>query len=119
MYVNKHVLLFISLFLALLGLCCCVQTSPAAVNRACGARAAHCSGFSCRGAGAVRAQAQSLWHVGLVATRHGGEACGIIPDQGSNSRPLHWQEDSQPLDHQGSPGFILVTEFHAATQDNQ
>ena len=30
-------------------------------------------------------------------------ACGIIPDQGSNPCPLHWQADSQPLHHQGSP----------------
>ena len=31
------------------------------------------------------------------------EPCGIFPDQGSNLCPLHWQADSQPLDHQGSP----------------
>ena len=30
-------------------------------------------------------------------------ACGIVPDQGSNPCPLHWQADSQPLRHQGSP----------------
>ena len=30
-------------------------------------------------------------------------ACGILPDQGSNPRPLHWQADSQPLHHRGSP----------------
>ena len=30
-------------------------------------------------------------------------ACGIFPDQGSNLCPLHWQADSQPLRHQGSP----------------
>ena len=30
-------------------------------------------------------------------------ACGILPDQGSNPCPLHWQADSQPLHHQGSP----------------
>ena len=30
-------------------------------------------------------------------------ACGIFPDQDSNPRPLHWQADSQPLRHQGSP----------------
>ena len=34
-------------------------------------------------------------------------ACGILPDQGSNPRPLHWQADSQPLRHQGSPSFTL------------
>ena len=30
-------------------------------------------------------------------------ACGIFPSQGSNPCPLHWQADSQPLRHQGSP----------------
>ena len=43
---------------------------------------------------------------GSVIVAHGlscSAACGILPDQGSNSRPLHWQADSQPLRHQGSP----------------
>ena len=31
------------------------------------------------------------------------EACGVFPDKGSNPWPLHWQADSQALDHQGSP----------------
>ena len=36
-------------------------------------------------------------------------ACGILPDQGLNPRPLHWQADSQPLRHQGSPdAFIFI-----------
>ena len=30
-------------------------------------------------------------------------ACGIFLDQRSNSGSFHWQADSQPLDHQGSP----------------
>ena len=30
-------------------------------------------------------------------------ACEIVLDQGSNLCPPHWQADSQPLDHQGSP----------------
>ena len=43
---------------------------------------------------------------GSVIAAHGpscSAACGIFPDQGSNSCPLHWQADSQPLHHQGSP----------------
>ena len=43
---------------------------------------------------------------GLVVVSHGpscSAACGIFPDQGSNPCPLHWQADSQPLCHQGSP----------------
>ena len=35
-------------------------------------------------------------------------ACGILPDQGSNPCPLHWQADSQPLRHQGSPHPFLT-----------
>ena len=41
-----------------------------------------------------------------VVVAHGpscSAACGIFPDQGSNPCPLHWQADSQPLHHQGSP----------------
>ena len=34
-------------------------------------------------------------------------ACGIFPDQGLNPCPLHWQADSQPLRHQGSPESLL------------
>ena len=35
-------------------------------------------------------------------------ACGISPDQGSNPRPLHWQVESYPLDHQGTPAFLFL-----------
>ena len=35
-------------------------------------------------------------------------ACGILPDQGSNPCPLHWQADSQPLHHQGSPQPLFI-----------
>ena len=52
-----------------------------------------------------------------VVVAHGpscSAACGIFPDQGLNPGPLHWQADSQPLRHQGSPMFcsliwVLVT----------
>ena len=37
-------------------------------------------------------------------------ACGIFPDQGSNPCPLHWQADSQPLCHQGSPRWTSYSE---------
>ena len=43
---------------------------------------------------------------GSVVVAHGPScsvACGIFPDQGLNPCPLHWQADSQPLRHQGSP----------------
>ena len=62
----------------------------------------------------------SLWSTGSRRTAsavvaHGpscSTACGIFPDQGSNPCPLHWQADSQPLRHQGSPqrDFLLYLE---------
>ena len=50
---------------------------------------------------------------GSVIVAHGpicSVACGIFPDQGSNPCLLHWQADSQPLRHQGSPleTFLFV-----------
>ena len=47
---------------------------------------------------------------GSVVVAHGpscSAACGILPDQGSNPCPLHWQADSQPLCHQGNPVTFL------------
>ena len=59
-------------------------------------------------------------HAGSVIAAHGpshSAACGIFPDQGSNPCPLHWQADSQPLCHQGSPPRLLsfVTEDRRQT----
>ena len=48
---------------------------------------------------------------GSVIVAHGpscSAACGILPDQGSNPCLLHWQADSQPLRHQGSPTILLT-----------
>ena len=48
---------------------------------------------------------------GSVVVAHGpscSAACGIFPDQGSNPCPLHWQADSQPLRHQGSPQQTFI-----------
>ena len=47
---------------------------------------------------------------GSVVAAHGpscSAACGIFPDQGSNPCLLHWQADSQPLCHQGSPNITV------------
>ena len=55
---------------------------------------------------------------GSVGVAHGpscSAACGIFPDQGSNPCPLHWQADSQPLRHQGSPEeTVLFSENYDA-----
>ena len=48
---------------------------------------------------------------GSVVVAHGtshSAARGILPDQGSNPRSLHWQADSQPPHHQGSPSHFLM-----------
>ena len=53
-------------------------------------------------------------HAGSVIVAHGpscSAACGIFPDQGSNPCPLHWQADSQPLRHQGSPTTLNFNGF--------
>ena len=53
-------------------------------------------GFSSRGLRALGSRA--------VARRLScSSACGIFPDQGSNPCLLHWQADSLPLSHRGSP----------------
>ena len=52
---------------------------------------------------------------GSVVVAHGpscSATCGIFPAQGSNPCPLHWQADSQPLRHQGSP----INSFKATSQ---
>ena len=78
----------------------------------CGAQASNCSGLSfCR--------AWALGHMGfrscslqplvhrLSSCGHGPRcsvAHGIFLDQGLNPGLPHWQTDSSPLSHQGSPG---------------
>ena len=45
----------------------------------------------------------------LVAAGHSCLAArGIFPDQGSNPDLLHWQVDSLPLSHYGSPLFFFL-----------
>ena len=49
---------------------------------------------------------------GSVVVAHGPSCSavrGIFPDQGSNPCRLHWQADSQPLRHQGSPAGRFLT----------
>ena len=54
---------------------------------------------------------------GSVVVAHGpsrSAACGIFPDRGTNPCPLHWQADSQPLRHQGSPVVLYFYTSHDA-----
>ena len=52
---------------------------------------------------------------GPATAAHGpscSAACGILPDQGPNPCPRHWQTDSQPLCHQGRPlSWFLITKL--------
>ena len=112
---------FIYLFLAVLGLRCCARAFSncseqgllfVAVHGLLIAVASLAAehgpqvGFSSCGTWAQqlcltgsRAQSSAVVTHGLSCST----ACGISPDQGSNPCPLHWQADSQPLHHQGSP----------------
>ena len=80
--------------------------SPVAASR--GHSSSRCAGLSL-------SQPFLLWstgsrRAGSVVVAHGpscSTACGIFPDQGSNLCPLHWQANSQPLCHQGSPLYCV------------
>ena len=119
---NKFIYLFIYLFLAALGLRCCMWAFSGCGER--GLLFIAVYGLLTAVASLVvehRLQAhglQQLQHTGSVVVARGlqsagsvvvahglscSTACGIFPDQGSNPCPLHWQADSQPLRHQGSP----------------
>ena len=81
-------------YLFIFGLHCCMWAfstcSKQGILSHCGARASHCSGFSCCGA-------RALGHSGSVVVVHGlscSKACGIFLAQGSNPSPLYWQTDS-------------------------
>ena len=69
-----------------------------------GHSSSRCAGLSLSGPPLLRSTGSR--RAGSVIVAHGPScsvACGIFPDQGSNLCPLHWQADSQPLRHQGSP----------------
>ena len=124
-FFNKFIY-FIYLFLAVLGLRCCVRAFSScgewgllflAVRGLLIAVASLVAEHGLQAHGL-----QQLWHLGSVAVARGLQsagsvavahgpscsvACGILPDQGSNPCPLHWQADSQPLHHQGSPETFI------------
>ena len=117
-------------FLAALGLRCCARALSscgergpllAAVRRLLIAVASPAAEH-----GLQARRLQQLQHSGLVvvacglqstssaAVAHGpsrSTACGILLDQGLNPHPLHWQVDSQPLRHQGSPCSVILKEL--------
>ena len=56
-------------------------------------------GFSLQGEHGLESAGSVVWVHGLCHP----VACGIFPNQGLTLCPLHWQVDSYPLYHQGSP----------------
>ena len=107
--------LFISfiIYLAELSLCCCVQAFSTCsewglLSVGLWGLLLAVSVFSC-----CRAQVLGFW--ALLVVEHGlscSAACGIFLDQGLNLCPLHWQVDSYPLFHQGSPAVFLIFTFY-------
>ena len=66
-------------------------------------------GLSSRSSGALE-----HWLNSSVHRLSCSEACGIFPDQESNPCHMHWQADSLPLSHQGSPENIFWNESFRA-----
>ena len=109
-FLKDIIYLFIYLFIFIFG---CVGSSflcegLSLVAASGGLSSSRCTGLSLsrplllRSTGSRRA--------GSVVATHGpscSAACGIFPEQGSNPCTLHWQADSQPLRHQGSPEFFF------------
>ena len=101
-FINLFIYLFISLFWL-----CWVFVSVRGLSLAVasgGHSSSRCAGLSLSRSLLLRSTGSS--RSGSVVVAHGpscSAACGILPDQGSNPCPLHWQADSQPLRHQGSP----------------
>ena len=63
--------------------------------------------------------ARGLYSAGSVVVVHGlscSAACRIFPDQGSNPCPLHWQADSWPLCHQGSPRYTFSIVYYLGVE---
>ena len=84
-----------------------------------GHSSSRCTGFSLSRPLLLRSTGSRRAGSAIVA--HGpscSAACGILPDQGSNPCPLHWQADSQPLRHQGSPALGLKGKDYSIKDDS-
>ena len=81
--------------------------SPVAESR--GHSSSRCAGLSPSRPLSLRRT--SSRRAGSAVVAHGpscSATCGILPDRGTNPCPLHWQADSQPLRHQGSPAAFFL-----------
>ena len=106
-FLKKFFILFIFGFFWLCWVFVSVQgLSPVAASG--GHSSSRCAGLSL--SRPLLLQSTGSRRAGSVVVAHGPScsvACGIFPDQGSNPCPLHWQVDSQPLRHQGSPMILF------------
>ena len=94
------------LFLAVLGLQCFVWAFSSSGEGS--SSLFWCTGFSLQWLLLL----QSIGCLGSIVAVHAlscFEACGIFPDQGWNPCLLHWQVDSYPLCHQGSPIQVFLS----------
>ena len=108
-------ILFNRLVLAVLGLCCCVGFSLVETSRSysliVGLRLLNAAtSFAAEhrpwGTWASVIAAPGHWNTGSGVVAHGlscFSACGIFLNQRSNPCALHYQADSLPPSHQGSP----------------
>ena len=99
---------FIYLFMAVCWVFVSVRGLPPVVATG-GHSSSRCAGLSLSRPLLLRSTGSRRAGSAIVA--HGpsrSAARGILPDQGSNPCPPHWQADSQPLRHQGSPICIFL-----------
>ena len=97
--------------MVVLGLCFCVRAFSSCGKW--GPLSSWCVGLSSSWPLLLRSTASR--HAGSVIVAHGpscSATCGTLPDQDSNPCPLHWQADSQPLHHEGSPNVSLFSAFY-------
>ena len=112
MYVCMYVCMYVWLcwvFVSVRGLSLVVASGGHSSSRWGGHSSSRCAGLSLSWPLLLRSTGSR--RTGSVVVTHGpscSAACGIFPDQGSNPCPLHWQADSQPLRHQGSPPFPFL-----------
>ena len=104
-------------YLAMLGLCCCLGFSLVSASEGHSLGVVH---------GLLTVGLLLLWSIwvsvvaahelSVVAHRIScSAACGILLDQVLNPCLLHWQADSLPLNHQGSPHFTFNFKISASS----
>ena len=110
-----HELLFFFFYWLIDWLLCWVFVSVLGLSLAAasgGHSSSRCAGLSLSWPPPLRSTGSRRAGPAVVAHRPSRSAAyGILPDQGSNPRPLHQQADSQRLCHQGSPHYLSLNHF--------